>query len=229
MPTVLVTGANRGLGLEFVRQYAAEGWTVHACCRVPAKATALKAIKGAVTIHALDVADRASVKALAKAIGAAPIDVLINNAGTYGGERDTQVFGKIDDGGWDTALRTNALGPLLVTEALIDNVAKGSNKIVACVTSKMGSMTDNTSGGAYIYRASKAALNAIVVSLARDLKGRGVTVLAFHPGWVQTDMGGRGAPIAPEPSIAGMRKVIAGAKATDSGRFLNYDGSPIPW
>ena len=228
MPTVLVTGANRGLGLEFVRQYAAEGWTVHACCRDPGAAKALEAVKGDITIHGLDVGDRASVTALARALKSTPIDVLINNAGVYGGDRDGQTFGKVDDGAWDACLRTNALGPLMVTEALIDNVARGASKVIACVTSKMGSMADNTSGGAYIYRASKAALNAVIVSLARDLKGR-ATVIAFHPGWVQTDMGGRGAPIKPPESIAGMRKVIAGAKPSDSGRFLNYDGASIPW
>jgi NAD(P)-dependent dehydrogenase (short-subunit alcohol dehydrogenase family) len=229
MPTVLVTGANRGLGLEFVRQYAADGWTVHACCRDPGTAKELKAIKGAITIHALDVADRASIKALAKALKSTAIDVLINNAGVYGGDRDRQTFGKVDDGSWDATLRTNALGPLMITEALVDNVARGGAKIIACVTSKMGSMADNTSGGAYIYRASKAALNAVAVSLAHDLKARGLTVIAFHPGWVQTDMGGRGPPITPKVSIAGMRAVIAAARPADSGKFPNYDGATIPW
>ncbi|MBM3583765.1 MAG: SDR family oxidoreductase [Alphaproteobacteria bacterium] len=229
MPTVLITGANRGLGLEFVRQYAADGWTVHACCRSPDAAKELKAIKGAIMIHALDVADRASVKALAKALKSTAIDVLINNAGVYGGERDRQTFGKVDDGSWDATLRANALGPLMITEALIDNVVRGGPKIIACVTSKMGSMADNRSGGAYIYRASKAALNAVVVSLALDLKARGVTVIAFHPGWVQTDMGGRGAPITPKVSVAGMRAVITAARPADSGKFLNYNAATIPW
>ncbi|MEX2647922.1 MAG: SDR family oxidoreductase [Alphaproteobacteria bacterium] len=230
MSTVLITGANRGLGLEFARQYAADGWTVHACCRAPGKAKDLKALAAQnanVTVHGLDVCDEASVRSLGEALGSQAIDVLINNAGVYGGDR--QAFGKVDAEQWSPTLRTNALGPLMVTEELIDNVARGANKVVACVTSKMGSMADNTSGGAYIYRASKAALNAVVVSMARDLKGRGVTVLAFHPGWVKTDMGGRNAPVTPADSIAGMRKQIARVKPTDSGKFLNYDGATIPW
>lgn len=231
MPTTLVTGANRGLGLEFVRQYAADGWTVHAACRDPAKARALKDVArasgGRVTVHALDVGSRDGVRALAKSLAGEPIDVLVNNAGVYGGDR--QGFGKVDDGAWDATIRTNALGPLMVTEALIANVAAGEAKVVACVTSTMGSIADNTSGGAYIYRASKAALNAVVGSLARDLAQRGVTVLAFHPGWVKTDMGGRNAPVTPEASISGMRTQIARAKPKDTGRFLDYTGKSVPW
>ena len=153
--------------------------------------------------------------------------MLINNAGVYGGDRQT--FGKVDDGAWDATLRVNALGPLMVTEAFVDNVAKSSAKIIACVTSKMGSMAENGSGGDYIYRASKAALNAVIASLALDLKGKGITVLAFHPGWVATDMGGGNAPVTPEASIAGMRKLIGGAKPADSGRFFDYAGKPVPW
>ncbi|MGH6719677.1 MAG: SDR family oxidoreductase [Alphaproteobacteria bacterium] len=231
MPTVLVTGANRGLGLEFVRQYAADGWTVHAACRDPAKATALNGVQrasgGRVTVHALDVSSRESSRALAKALKGEAIDVLVNNAGVYGGDR--QGFGKVDDAAWDATLRVNALGPLMVTEALAANVAAGTSKVVACVTSKMGSVADNTSGGAYIYRASKAALNAIAMSLARDLGGRGITVLAFHPGWVRTDMGGGNAPVSPEQSIAGMRALIARAKPKNGVRFLDYTGKAVPW
>jgi len=230
MPTVLVTGANRGLGLEFTRQYAANGWAVHACCRAPGKAKDLKVVAAAndkVMVHGVDVGDEASVRALGEALESRAIDVLINNAGAYGGDR--QAFGKVEAEQWSPTLRTNALGPLMVTEELIDNLARGANKVIACVTSKMGSMADNTSGGAYIYRASKAALNAVVVSMAHDLKGRGITVLAFHPGWVKTDMGGRNAPVTPADSIAGMRRLIARAKPADSGKFLNYDGAPVPW
>ena len=231
MPTVLITGANRGLGLEFARQYAAEGWRVIATCRDPAKAKALedieKASSGRVAVHALDVASRESARGLAKALEGQAIDVLVNNAGVYGGDR--QAFGKVDDGRWDATLRTNALGPLLVTEALAANLVAGKAKVVACVTSQMGSIADNTSGGAYIYRASKAALNAVTMSLARDLGARGITVLAFHPGWVKTDMGGRNAPVAPEQSIAGMRALIGRTKPGDSGRFVDYTGKPVPW
>ncbi|MSP84175.1 MAG: SDR family oxidoreductase [Alphaproteobacteria bacterium] len=228
MPTVLITGANRGLGLEFVKQYADAGWLVHACCRDPAKAKALAKLTGAATIlHELDVANARHVLGLARTLRSEAIDVLINNAGVYGGE--AQTFGKLDGTSWDETLRINALGPLLVSQALVDHVARGGRKIIACVTSKMGSMADNTSGGAYVYRASKAALNAVGVSLARDLAAKGITVLLFHPGWVQTDMGGKSAPVKPKDSIAGMRRVIDAATAKDSGRFLNYDGGALSW
>jgi len=231
MPTVLVTGANRGLGLEFAAQYARDGWRVHACCRTPAKARDLARLAegsgGAIAVHALDVGDPASVAALAKALKGEAIDALINNAGAYGG--DAQAFGKVDGSTWDATLRGNALGPLLVTQALVPNLEKGKGRAVMCVSSKMGSMADNTSGGAYVYRASKAALNAVAKSMALDLAGRGITVVVVHPGWVKTDMGGRSAPVERSDSIAGLRKVLAGLKPADSGRFLNYDGTPIPW
>ncbi len=232
MATVLITGANRGIGLEFVRQYAEAGWQVHACCRDPKAATALTRLAagsgGRVGVHRLDVDDGGSLAALAKDLKGVAVDVLVNNAGVYG-DRDRQSFGKIDGTSWDATLRINALGPVLVSQALADNVAKGERKLIACVTSKMGSMADNASGGSYVYRASKAALNAVGVSMARDLAVRGIAVLLFHPGWVQTDMGGSGATVKPADSVAGMRKVIDGAGPKDSGRFFNYDGAAVPW
>lgn len=231
MPTVLITGANRGLGLEFATQYARDGWRVHACCRAPGKARDLAKLAaasgGAIVVHAVDVGDPASVAALAKALSGEAIDVLVNNAGVYGG--DSQSFGKVDGGTWDETLRINALGPLLVTQAFAGHLAKGSQRAVLCVSSKMGSIADNTSGGSYVYRASKAALNAVVKSLALDLGKRGITVVVVHPGWVKTDMGGRGAPLDAPTSIAGLRKVVAGLKPADAGRFVNYDGTPLPW
>ncbi|MFM2128723.1 MAG: hypothetical protein RL477_269 [Pseudomonadota bacterium] len=226
MPTVLVTGASRGLGLEFVRQYADDGWRVHACCRAPADAGALAAIAGDVTVHALDVTDHGAIAALARNVAGEAIDLLLNNAGIYGRR---QSLGRIDFAGWEEVLRTNTLAPVAVTEALLPALEKAKGAKVALITSRMGSIADNTSGGTYAYRASKAALNAAGRSLALDLAGRGIVVLLLHPGWVRTDMGGAGGQIDAPRSVAGLRRVIAGAGAADSGRFFAYDGREIPW
>jgi len=232
MQTILITGANRGIGLEFTRQYAGDGLTVHACCRHPAKAADLKALadaaNGRVTVHALDVTDGDSVRALAKALGATPLDMIINNAGIYG-PRDRGQFGKIDYAAWPEVMTVNVMGPARVAEALAGNLAKGNEKLLVTISSRMGSMAENTSGGAYIYRSSKAAVNAVVRSLAADLAPHGITAIAFHPGWVKTDMGGSGAAISVRESVSGIRSVIAGLKPRDTGTFWNYDGSPMPW
>lgn len=226
MPTVLITGANRGLGLEFARQYAADGWRVHACCRAPADAAALRALGDAVTVHALDVTDATAVARLSRDLKGAAIDLLINNAGVYGRK---QSLGRIDAAEWARVMVTNALAPVAVTEALLPNLEAAKGARVALLTSRMGSIADNTSGGAYAYRASKAALNAAGRSLALDLAGRGIVVVLLHPGWVRTDMGGAGGQIDASESVAGLRGVIARAGQAESGRFFAYDGREIPW
>ena len=231
MPAVLVTGANRGLGLEFAKQYAAAGWRVHATCRDRAAAGALNTLaggaSGAVTVHRLDVADHGQIAALADALRDVSIDVLLNNAGVHGGARTS--FGDIDYARWQETLRVNTLAPTRMAEAFVEHVARAERKLIVCISSRMGSIAGNTGGGHYIYRSSKAALNAVVASLAADLKGRGITVVAFHPGWVATDMGGAGAPLSAAESVCGMRSLIDRLTAADTGRFLNYDGSKIPW
>lgn len=224
MSTVLITGANRGLGLEFVRQYAAAGWTVLAACRRPAEFPRPPA--GAIEVLGLDVADFAGVAALAEHLRGRPLDVLLNNAGLYG---EHQEFGNIDPGDWERVLRTNAIAPLKVAEAFLPHVLAGRNKTMAFMTSRMGSIADNEAGGAYIYRSSKAALNAAVKSLSIDLRPRGVTAILLHPGWVKTDMGGPGAAIEPPESVAGLRRVIAGAGPQQSGGFFDYTGASVPW
>lgn len=228
--TVLITGANRGLGLEFVRQYAAEGARVLACARHPGEAKALldlaAASKGKVTVHPLDVASDASVTHLAADIGAEPIDVLINNAGVYGGEH--QRLGDVDYETWIRTLNVNTLGPVRVVEALRANLAKGRAKKAVAITSAMGSNTRHD-GAALIYRSSKAALNNAMRGLSIALKADGIVVVPMHPGWVQTDMGGASAPLTPAQSVTEMRRVIADLTPTDSGRYINYDGSEIPW
>jgi len=226
MPSVLITGANRGIGLELARQYAADGWRVHACSRDPEKADALRAIAGDVSVHRLDVADLASIDALVAELGDAAIDVLLNNAGVYGPE---QSFGKVDLSAFDSVMAINALGPLAMTERLIAHVARGDRKLVVCVSSLWGSMGANTWGGHYLYGPSKAALNMIVKSASIDLKDRGISVVAMSPGWVRTDMGGPKADLSPEESVKTMRGVIDGLGIADTGRFMSHDGRDAPW
>jgi NAD(P)-dependent dehydrogenase (short-subunit alcohol dehydrogenase family) len=230
MTDVLITGANRGLGLEFVRQYARDGARVFACARTPAAAKALNEIAagsgGKVTVHPLDVASDASVAHLKGELGDQPIDILINNAGVYGG--DHQRAGHVDFADWQRTLNVNTLGPVRVLEALRPNLAKGREKKVIAITSSMGSTTRHD-GGALIYRSSKAALNNVMHGLALALKGDGLILVPMHPGWVKTDMGGAGASLTPEQSISAMRKVIGALKPSDSGRYVNYDGAEIPW
>ena len=227
MPSVLITGANRGLGLEFTRQYAADGWRVFAACRDPAGARDLAAVEGDVSAETLDVDDGPQVAALANKLSGQPIDVLINNAGIYGPKdvtRDT-----VDYNAWGQVFRTNTMSPLAVSAAFAANVAQGGQKKIITLSSIMGSIAENDSSGDFIYRSSKAAVNAVMKSLAGDLKSEGITVAVLHPGWVRTDMGGPDASIEAPESVTGMRAVIAGLKESDSGRFLNYDGTEIPW
>lgn len=226
MPTVLITGTNRGIGLEFVRAYAADGWRVHAAARRPAAATELDRVKGDVTVHSLDVADDAAIAALARALDGEAIDLLINNAGVIGPDNS---FGCTDAGAWLETLRVNTIAPLHMLEQFLPHLLRGRLRCAVTLTSKMGSIADNGSGGSYIYRSSKAALNAVMRSAAIDLKPKGVTVIVFHPGWVRTDMGGSSAPIDTRTSVAGMRAKIATLAPADSGRFFNYDGKELPW
>lgn len=226
MPTVIITGANRGLGLEFAREYAAEGWSVIATCRDPARADALKALGKAVEVHGLDVADFAAIRRLAETLRDRPIDVLINNAGVIGSDRN---LGELDGESWLATLRVNTVAPILVAQAFLPNLRAGSEKKAVFITSLMGSIADNTSGRYYDYRSSKAGLNAAVKSLAIDLAGDGIIAVVLHPGWVKTDMGGANAPTDPATSVDGMRKVIAKLRRSDSGRFFNYNGKECQW
>jgi len=227
MPTVIITGASRGLGLEFARQYAGEGWRVVAACRRPDQADDLAGIGRGVEVRKLDVRDLVQINALAKGMGGEPVDLLINNAGIYG-PRDV-ALGAIDYEAWEEVLRVNVLGPLRVAESLLENVAASEHKKMAFLSSRMGSMGENRSGGSYIYRSSKAALNAVVKSLAIDLAPRGIACLALHPGWARTDMGGPEAEVTAHDGVAGLRQVIAAAGPERSGRFVNYDGAAIAW
>ena len=226
MPTVLLTGAARGLGLDFTRQYAARGWKIHACVRKP---DALKAIKGDIHPHKLEVTDYKAVKGLSKELSGEAIDVLICNAGVGGGREDVgQDLGAFDPDAMRRIFEINTLAPLMMAEAFVEQVARSQQKKLIAITSILGSLANNN-GGRYAYRASKTALNMEWNCLAQDLGKRGIICVALHPGWVQTDMGGPTATLTIEQSVPGMVKVIDGLKPSDNGRFLQYDGTELPW
>jgi NAD(P)-dependent dehydrogenase (short-subunit alcohol dehydrogenase family) len=225
MPTVFISGANRGLGLEFARQYARDGWRVIATSRSVEKAGALRALGSGVSVHALEVTDFAAVAALARRLDGESIDVLIANAGIYGPRDMTPA--SIDAAGWGETFRVNTMAPLALAGAFHAQVARSAQRKAVAITSRLGSIAANNEGGLYAYRSSKAALNAAWHSFALDHRDIIATVL--HPGWVRTDMGGQSAPLGPEESVAGLRRVIAGLGQADSGGFFGYDGNPIPW
>ncbi|QSR34707.1 short-chain dehydrogenase [Marinobacterium iners] len=229
--TVLITGCNRGLGLEFAYQYARDGWQVHACARDLVHAEALQALEARfpeqISLHTLDVNKDGQIKALDRVLENTTIDLLINNAGYYGPKG--VAFGTLERELWRQVLETNTLSPLMLTQALYPRIAASELKTVAFLSSKVGSIADNTSGGGYYYRSSKTALNQIVRSLSIDLAGAGVKVVALHPGWAQTDMGGSNALITPEESVSALRTLLTGLTQDQSGDFINYDGSTLPW
>lgn len=229
--TTLITGCNRGIGLELVRQYAQAGWRVFATCRNPKGAYSLTAIaagsQGRVTVHRLDVTRAEDLDGVVAALGPTPLDLLINNAGTAG--QPNSPFGCTDVGAWGEAFRVNAIAPLKLMEAFVTAVGKSRGRLIVCLGSKMGSIAGNNSGGSYVYRSSKAALNAVVRTAALDLKPKGITVVAIHPGWVKTDMGGANAQIGVADSVRRLRELLERVSLADSGSFLNFDGSLIPW
>lgn len=246
--TVLITGANSGLGLEFTKQYAEKGWTVIATHRrsaVPESLAEVIAQHPKVRVERMDVADIASVRALAARLAGVPIDVLINNAGVYAdrtvcqgneacrGEGSTQSFGHMDYALLDTIMAVNVRGPLEVSESFIDNVRAGRQKKIVSMGSTNGSVSQPLGGsGAISYRASKAALNRAMQLVAVHLKGEGIIVLLLHPGAVlterQADLDFPGM-VEMQPSVAGMIDVIDKATIADTGRFIQYDGATAPW
>jgi NAD(P)-dependent dehydrogenase (short-subunit alcohol dehydrogenase family) len=225
MSTILITGANRGIGLEFARQYAEDGADVIACCRTPARSDALKTLAdkhpGKVRILALDVGDPAQIEALKGELAGQPIDILINNAGVYGPS-------DVDADAWLETFRVNAVAPMLIAHALHDNLRRGEDKRLVAITSQLGS-TANNGGGMVAYRSSKAALNNAMRGLSREWAGEGITVGIFHPGWVKTDMGGPSAPVTPQQSVTGLRRRIAEMSPANSGAYRDYAGAELPW
>jgi NAD(P)-dependent dehydrogenase (short-subunit alcohol dehydrogenase family) len=229
--TMLVTGASRGIGLEFIAQGQVRGWRIFASCRNPREAGDLAALaagsRGLVTVHQLDVRSPAQIRRLASELAGQPIDILVNNAGVYGPR--PQGLRQTDDRAWGEALETNVMGPLHMAEAFADHVAASRRRLIVTLSSRLASIGQNTSGGEYIYRATKAGANAVVRSLAVDLAGRGIICVALSPGWVRTDMGGPAAPLSVTESVAGMLRVITTLGRDDSGRFLVQDGGSMPW
>jgi len=222
--TVLITGANRGLGLEFARQYAAAGWTVIATARSPESATELNDL--GVRVMQLDVTDQESIDGVARDLKGAPIDLLINNAGIF---PRSGSLAETDFKDVEATYEVNTIGPMRVTRTLLPNLKSGGMKTIVSITSGLGSIADNTGGRFYGYRESKAALNMFTRSLAAELRGDSFTCVVISPGWVQTDMGGPNANLTPEESISGMRAVIARLTPAETGTYWNYNGDAIPW
>jgi len=228
---VLITGASRGIGLEMVKYGIEHNWRIFACCRHPQQADSLfslaKLANGRVSVHVADMYELATIQALSYELRNDAIDILINNAGIYGS--DNNKFGHVDVQSWINTFQVNSIAPLKVAEALLEQVRMGEKKIIACISSKMGSMGDNGSGGSYIYRSSKAALNAVVKSMSVDLEQDGINCVALHPGWVQTEMGGPNAEITTRECVTSLFNIMLSLEAKDTGRFIDIDGTTIPW
>ena len=228
MTTVLVTGANRGLGYEFVKQYSENKFDVFACCRNVNEAKKLKElaeISENIKIYELDVGNVKTIQNLSKQLQNEKIDVLINNAGIY----RSSTIGNINYEEWIESFKVNTIAPYQIVENFLEQIINSDLKKIVSITSKMGSIDDNTSGGSYIYRSSKTALNSMMRSLTHDLKNQGVATLTLHPGWVRTDMGGPGGWINSIESVQGMIKQIDKLTIDDSGKYLDYAGKTINW
>ncbi|MFT7221026.1 MAG: NAD(P)-dependent dehydrogenase (short-subunit alcohol dehydrogenase family) [Candidatus Azotimanducaceae bacterium] len=226
MDTVLISGANRGIGLELTRQYIEKGWRVLACCRNPSSAVALTALTHDIDVLCLDVADLKSVEALAAALLHVKIDVLINNAGIMGGEASG--YPEVDQDDWIKAFVVNTQAPFYLTNALVANLRFSSKPRVITVSSQMGALS-RQGKGAYAYRSTKAAVNKVMQLLAQDLASRKVIVCPVHPGWVRTDMGGDDADISVEESASGIIGLTDGLTMEDSGKFFNWTGEQLEW
>ncbi len=222
--TALVTGANRGLGLELAKQLREAGYAVIGTARSPAEASDLLATGARVV--PLDVTDAKSVAALAKGLEGLAIDILINNAGVMSG---IESVGALSFAEVEKVLATNTVGPMRVTQALLPNLRSGKRKLIVSISSRLGSIAGNSNAKFYGYRESKAALNMFMRSIAMELKPEGFICVAMSPGWVRTDMGGSQAPLSPEESVKGMLSVMESLKAEDTGAYRSYDGATLPW
>lgn len=229
---ILISGSNRGLGLELTHQYAEDGWGVFATCRHPAEADDLRDLAARhanISIHRLDVTCPEDMRAIAWELEDIPLDVLFNNAGVYLEDSyELPTLGAIRYADWLRTFEVNTLGPVRLTEALVANVVRSDKRLIATMTSHMGSIGDIDMPGSYYYRSSKAALNATMQGLAQELAPKGVGVLLLHPGAVRTRMGPSDG-IACRESVRGLRRIVEGFTIEESGRFLRYDGTEMPW
>ena len=228
--SILITGTNRGIGLEFVKHYLKKNEKVIATCRNKNSAKELLELKNTtnnLSLVELDVSNPNSINELTSKIIDQPIDIFINNAGVFG-PRNTE-FGNFNAKEWLDVFNINTIAPLLITQKILKNLRLGKNKKLVFISSKVGSIEENTGGGMYIYRSSKTALNQVIKSLSIDFKDENFIATALHPGWVQTDMGGPNALIDTKTSVKGMAEVIDSLVLKNSGRFYNYDGSSISW
>jgi len=235
MPTALITGANRGLGLEFAKQYLNKNWNIIVFVRQSSDELDALVGRGGVKVITCDLTDDDALRNAVGQTGETPIDLLIHNAGTMGQGIETgngkeyQPLGHFDREEWRAIYDINVFTPISLSTLLMDNLRSASAPVIAIVSSQLGSIGNNLSGGMYGYRSSKAAVNSIAKSLSVNLKDHGIITLALHPGWVRTRMGGENATVAAQDSVAGMRAVIAAATAKNSGDFIAYDGTPLPW
>lgn len=228
METVVVTGANRGIGLHLVKHFLAAGWQVVAACRNPAQATALQALTNpSLRILPLDVTDAASVAALAGTLEGECIDVLVNNAGIMGPA--SQGVRNMDYEGFVQTLAVNSVAPLRVTAALLPHLKRSPRPRVIAISSQMGAFGLDMGPGHIAYSASKSAVSKVMQLTARELAPEGIIVCPVHPGWVQTDMGGPNAQLAPADSAAGLFRLIDGLQMQHSGRFWAWDGREHVW
>jgi NAD(P)-dependent dehydrogenase (short-subunit alcohol dehydrogenase family) len=232
MATALITGSNRGLGLEWVRQCAARGWRVFATCRNPDAAEDLRTLASqhpVVQLHRLDVAAPDQIADLARGLADETLDLVVNNAGVYFEHWGLDPIGHIDYVAWQETFRVNTLGPMRVTESLLPCLSRAERPLVLAISSNMGSIAGIAGPRDYAYRSSKAALNAAMRGLALELAERRIGVLLLHPGWVRTRMGGDSAPLSPEESVGAMLALVGHFELSQSGAFLRYDGTPVPW
>jgi len=228
MPTTLITGASRGIGLEFARQYQAAGWTVHAGARDPGTAAKLQALAGpGLHIHRLDVADRGQIAALARDLSGQQVDVLINNAGMWIGQ--DEAYGRFSDAQWMEQFHVHVMGTMAMCEAFVENVAASQQKRIVQISSGNGSLGWDMNGTDFPYNTSKAALNMITRSMALDLAARGIVAVCFTPGFVATDMSGPEADLTPQESVSNMRGLIETLGPQHSGTFLRHNGQSVPW
>jgi len=235
MPVLIITGANRGLGLEFARQYTAAGWELVTINRRSSDELDELAKHYPVQILTADLTDDASLQQAVAAIGHDAVDLLINNAGTMGDGSFAEsgfsykAFGTFDRDEWLRVFDINICTPMALSELLADKLAAAESPVIVTLSSMLGSNTLNTMGNSYAYRASKSAVNSIMKSMGMNLKDRGIACIAIHPGWVRTEMGGPDADIDPVSSVEGMRNTIAGVSIADAGRFLAWDGNEMPY